>query len=206
MLNSARNLFVEQGYTNTTMADISNRADVAVQTLYYTFQTKGKLLIEVVEVWAAGDDVVVPVPQRGWYQEMMSTASPQRLLALLVEHGSEIYQRVAHLWPAIAEAAADPDVARYWEGVATGRRNAQRSQVARLEELGVLKAGLDIQRATDVLFLLGGHGPYRSFVQDAAWSIVEYRSWLFTTLVQQLLADTVLEPEAVADLSFSVVL
>jgi AcrR family transcriptional regulator len=203
MLDSARSLFVSQGYANTTMAQIAAQAEVAVQTLYYTFQTKGKLLIELSEVAAAGgESAPVPVPQREWFRQMMSTTSPQRVLALAVEHGTEIYERVAPLWPAVAAAGSDPDVARYWEGVATGRRNAQGSQVIRLADLGALKPGLGIQQATDVLFLLAGHGPYRSLVQDAGWPIVEYRTWLFTTLVQQLLAATELEPEAVADLSF----
>jgi AcrR family transcriptional regulator len=203
MLESARSLFVSQGYANTTMAQISTHAEVAVQTLHYTFQTKGKLLIEVVEVVAAGGEPApVPVHQREWFQQMMLATSPQRVLALSVEHGTEIYERVAQLWPAVAEAVSDPDVARYWEGVATGRRNAQRGQVVRLADLGGLKPGLRIEPATDVLFLLAGHGPYRSLVQDAGWPMVEYRSWLFTTLVQQLLAATAIEPEAVADLSF----
>lgn len=204
MRDSARSLFVAQGYANTTMAQISTHADVAVQTLYYTFQTKGKLLIELVEVVAAGgESVPVPVPQREWFRQMMSATSPQRVLALSVEHGTQIYERVAHLWPALAEAASDPDVARYWEGVTTGRRNAQRGQAVRLADLGALKPGLDIERATDVLFLLAGHDPYRCLVQEAAWPIVEYRSWLFITLVQQLLAAPSIEPEAVADLSFA---
>ena len=204
MLDSAQSLLVSQGYANTTMAQIASHAEVAVQTLYYTFQTKGKLLIEIVEVVAAGgESAPVPVPQREWFQQMVSATSPQRVLALLIEHGTEIYERVAHLWPVLAAAVSDPDVARYWEGVATGRRNAQRGLVVRLADLGPLKPGLGVERATDVLVLLAGHAPYRSLVQDAGWPIVEYRSWLFTTLVQQLLGATVIEPEAVADVSFA---
>jgi AcrR family transcriptional regulator len=202
MLDSARRLFVSQGYADTTMARIATDASVAVQTLYYTFQTKGKLLIEVVEVASAGGAASpVPVPQREWFREMMSATNAQRILALLVE-GSQIYERVAPLWPAVAEAISDPDVARWWEGVATGRRNAQRGLVVRLADLGALRPGLDLERATDVLFLLGGHGPYRSLVEEAGWPVVEYRSWLFTTLVHQLLGTTAIEPEAVADVSF----
>ena len=204
MLDSAQSLFVSQGYASTTMAQIAERADVAVQTLYYTFQTKGKLLIEMVEVVAAGGESdPVPVPQRPWFRQMMSATSAQRLLALFVDHGTQIYDRVAHLWPALAAAVSDPDVARYWEGVGTGRRNAQRGLVVRLADLGAVKPGLGIERATDVLVLLSGHAPYRSLVQDAGWPIVEYRSWLFTTLVQQLLGPTAIEPEAVADVSFA---
>jgi AcrR family transcriptional regulator len=203
MLESAHRLFVTQGYANTTMTEIAARAEVAVQTLYYTFQTKGKMLIEIVEVASAGGDPSpLPVPQRPWFRQMMSATSPQRFLALSVEHGTAIYERVAELWPALAEAASDPDVARYWEGIATGRRNAQLSQVLRLTDLGALKPGLEIERATDLLFLLAGHEPYRSLVENAGWPAAEYRAWLFTTLVTQLLASAAIEPGAVADLSF----
>lgn len=83
----------------------------------------------------ANNSLVLPVPQREWFRQMMAATSPQRVLALLVEHGTEIYQRVAHLWPVLAAAVSDPDVARYWEGVATRRRNAQRNQVVRLADL-----------------------------------------------------------------------
>jgi TetR/AcrR family transcriptional regulator of autoinduction and epiphytic fitness len=202
MLNSARKLFVSRGYPDTTMTQIADRADVAVQTLYYTFQTKGKLLIEILEVASAGGDPV-PVPQRKWFQEMMSSPNAQRILALGVEHGTAIYERVAELWPAVATAVSDPYVADYWEGVGTRRRDAQRGQVTRISELGSLKPGLTIERATDLIFLLNGHPPYRSLVQDAGWPIVEYKAWLFTTLVQQLLDTASVDPRAVADLSFA---
>jgi len=88
-----------------------------VQTVYYTFGTKGQLLVEVAEVTAAGDDPV-PVPQRTWSREMLSAPTAQRALALAVEHGTAIYERVAVLWPArVAAAATDPDVDDNWRGV-----------------------------------------------------------------------------------------
>lgn len=202
MLDAAHELFRSQGYPATTMAQIADGADVAVQTLYYTFQTKGKLLIEVVEVVAAGEDDPAPVPEREWFREMMSSTDAQRLLALMVEHGTAIYERVAPLWPIVTSALSDPDVAAFWEGVAAGRRDAQRGQAARIAAIGDLKRGLTVDRAGDLLFLIAGHAPFQALVEEAGWPIVEYKSWLFTTLVQQLL-DTDARPQAVADLSFA---
>ena len=71
MLESARELFVTEGYAATTMDRIADQAGVAVQTLYYTFRTKGKLLCEVVEATAAGEDDPPPVAQRPWMQKML---------------------------------------------------------------------------------------------------------------------------------------
>ncbi|MDQ1643731.1 MAG: hypothetical protein QOJ90_3082, partial [Actinomycetota bacterium] len=50
MLDSAHELFVSEGYATTTMERIAAEAGVAIQTLYYTFRTKGQLLREVIEV------------------------------------------------------------------------------------------------------------------------------------------------------------
>ena len=124
------------------MERIADEAGVAVQTLYYTFRTKGQLLREVIEVTAAGEEDAAPVAQRAWMQEMLTATSGQRVLALGVEHGTDIFERAAPLWPAVAAAAAaDADVERYWRGVAANRRAGQSRMVARLTELGALRRG-----------------------------------------------------------------
>ena len=126
--------------------------------------------------------------QRAWMQEMLTARSSQRVLALGVEHGTDIFERAAPLWPAVAAAAAaDPDVERYWQGVAASRRAGQSRMVARLAELGALRRGLDPDRATDLVVVLFGHDVFRSLVSEAGWDVVAYKAWLFTTLVQQLL-------------------
>lgn len=205
MLDSARELFLEQGFAATTVAQIATRAEVAEQTIYYTFRTKGRLLIEVVETTAAGSNDPKPVPQRAWFQQMLAATSGQRVLALIVEHGTAIYERVATLWPAVtAAAAADHEVAEYWQGVAAGRRSGQRAMVTRIAELGELRPGLDVELATDIVVVLAGHDVYRGLVQDAHWPIPEYRAWLFTTLIRQLLDRQTPDPAATDDLSFTV--
>jgi TetR/AcrR family transcriptional regulator, regulator of autoinduction and epiphytic fitness len=203
MIDSARELFVSQGYAATTMEQIAADAGVAVQTVYYTFKTKGQLLIEVVEVTATGEDVPVPPAQRAWVQEMFSAPTAQRVLALGIEHGTAIYERAAVLWPAIAAAAlADAYVDRYWRGVAANRRGGQRAMVTRIAELGGLCPELDVERATDLAVVLAGHDVYRGLVQEAGWTVSAYKAWLFTTLVQQLLGTRKVDLRATGDLSF----
>lgn len=203
MLDSARELFVTPGYAATTMEQIATDAGVAVQTLYYTFKTKGALLCEVVEVTAAGDLDPVPVIERPWWQEVMATRSAQRVLALVVEHGTGIYERVAPLWPALgAASAADPQVEEYVRGVTEARRAGQRAIVAHLAELGALRPELDVDRATDVVVVLAGHDVHRGLVVDARWPMIEYKVWLFECLAQQLLGRKP-DRRATADLSFA---
>jgi TetR/AcrR family transcriptional regulator, regulator of autoinduction and epiphytic fitness len=203
MLDSARQLFITDGYGATTMERIADDASVAVQTLYYTFRSKGELLCEVVEVTAAGEEAPAPVAERTWAQEMLTATSGQRVLALAVEHGADIFVRAAPLWPAVTAAAGDPRVEQYWRTVAAKRRAGQGRMVARLAGLGALRHGLDPDRATDIVVTLFGHDVFGSLVTEAGWSVPEYKAWLFTTLVQQLLQRPRLAPTAFSDLSYS---
>ena len=135
-------------------------------------------------------------------QAMLSATSAQRVLALAVEHGADIFVRAAPLWPVVAAAVADPGVERYWSTVTANRRAGQGRMVGRLVELGALRQGLDPRRATDLAVVLLGHDTFTSLVTDAGWSVVAYKAWLFTTVTQQLLQRPRLAPTGVADLSF----
>lgn len=202
MRDTARELFVRQGYAATTMDEIASGAGVAVQTVYYTFRTKGALLCEVMDVTAAGADTAPPVAQRPWMREAMTSPSPQRALALAIEHGTAIFERAAPLWPAVnAAAAADATVGEYWARVAADRRAGQHALVTRLAELGGLRPGLDVERGTDLVVTLVGHDVYSGLV-GAGWTVPAYKAWLFATLAQQLLAAHRIEADTVEDLSF----
>jgi TetR/AcrR family transcriptional regulator, regulator of autoinduction and epiphytic fitness len=200
MLEAARDLLIEHGYTPTTMDRIAERAGVAVQTVYYTFGTKGRLLCEVVQSTAAHQEDPVLVAQRPWMQELLSSNDGQRVLSLAVAHGTDIYERAAPLWPAITSAVAvDQDVEQYWLQVAAGRRAGQARMVAHLAEIDHLRQDLDVARATDLVVVLFGHDVYRGLVTDAGWSVPSFKQWLFTTLVRQLL-DVAPDHAAHADL------
>ena len=71
--------------------------------------------------------------------------SAQRVLALAVEHGTAIYERVAGLWPAVTAAAGSgPYVDQYWQRVAAGRHAGQGRINTRIAEPGSLRPGLDL--------------------------------------------------------------
>ena len=53
MIDAARNLFLEQGYARTTIADVARAADVAPQTVYWAFGSKAGLVREIRDAWFA---------------------------------------------------------------------------------------------------------------------------------------------------------
>src|ERR1700753_2540406 len=58
---SAHRLFLEQGYAATTMPAVAAASGVAVQTVYFTFRTKGDLLNAVFEWVVLGPAEVPPL-------------------------------------------------------------------------------------------------------------------------------------------------
>lgn len=203
MLDAAHAAFIADGYAATTMNEIADRAGVAVQTLYYTFRTKGLLLREVMEVTVGSGADPGPLSHRRWLQEIMSSASPQRSLALSAELGGTVYEVAAPLWPAIRAAAlTDPEVDRYWREVAEARRNGMGHMVDKIAAAGTLRSGLTAERATDLVYALAGHDAFQNLVIDAQWPIAEFKAWLFATLVHQLLGPVDIDPAAIEGLSF----
>jgi len=203
IIETAAQLFEADGYADTTMERVADEAGVAVQTLYYTFGTKGQLLCETMEFAAAGTHDPVPVQQRPWMTEALSERSAARSLALAIEHGTDVYQRAAPLWPAVnAAAVTDRGVAEYWEGVAAGRRAGMQQLVSHLESLVGLRGGLDGDIATDIMFVVNSHATFQVLVIQSGWELPRFKGWLYSTLAQQLLPADYQDATATQGLSY----
>ena len=187
ILRSAHALFVERGYAATTMDDIATEAGVAVQTVYYTFRTKSLLLRDVVELAGAGEAAAPPVAARAWMREALAETSGDRALGVSIEHGVDIYVRVAPLWPALhAAAVTDPEVDEYFRTLAANRRSGMGALVQRLDDLGYLRGDVTVARGTDLVFALFSHEVFLALRRDAGWPVADYKAWLWMTLRAQL--------------------
>ena len=203
ILTSAHELFVERGYPGTTIEDIAEAADVAAQTVFYTFNTKALLLREVVELAGAGVPDEPPVPDRAWMHEVLTESSGDRALAVAIENGVDIYARTASLWPALyAAAATDPDVESYFRSVIANRRAGMGQLVRRLEEIGYLRPDVAAQRGADVVFALVSHEIFLALTRDAGWSTEQCKAWLWETLRAQLSVGGEPAPDALRGLTF----
>jgi TetR/AcrR family transcriptional regulator, regulator of autoinduction and epiphytic fitness len=197
IVESATRLFIEDGYSETTMERVAESAGVAVQTVYYVFGTKGHLLCDATEYIAAGAHDPDPVESRAWMVDALSTPLPLRSLAIAVENGTDIYRRAAPLWPAMSAAAVtDEAVASYWEGVTVGRKAGMRRLVAHVAGHAGLAQGLDVETATDIMFTINSHATFQDLVIDSGWTVARFKEWLFTTLARQLFPDELDTSEA----------
>jgi TetR/AcrR family transcriptional regulator, regulator of autoinduction and epiphytic fitness len=200
--------FSGQGYAATTMDGVARGAGVAVQTVYFTFHTKAELLIAALELAGGEPDAPQAVMDRAWIGKVLEAPSGPRRLALIVEHGNDIYRRVGPLLPAVSAAASvDPDVDRAWQDLVARRRAGMGRIVDVFAERGELREGLDRSIALDVLFGIHRAETYLAFTVECHWSVPRFKAWQFVTLARQLLPSAVADAAAsgsddVADVSF----
>jgi AcrR family transcriptional regulator len=189
ILHAAHALFVERGYTGTRMADVAERAGVAVQTVYFTFHTKAELLQNCYDLAVLGEDDPRPPQQQEWYRRMLSARSGTAALRLFASGNGEICARIAVLDDVTRSASHEPEAVAVRANGERLRRDGMQEIARHLDDRFGLRAGLDLDRATDVLLTLSGGAVYRALVVDYGWTQEQYVDWVAATLADQLLAS-----------------
>jgi AcrR family transcriptional regulator len=187
MLAAAHGLFVEHGYAGTRMTDVADAAGVAVQTVYFTFHTKAELLQACFDRAVLGEDDPRPPPQQPWYAEMLAAPTGAEALRHFAGGNGSIAARVARLAGVVASAKHEPEAVAVHERSETLRRDGYQDVVEQLAARFGLRAGVDVDAATDILLTLGGHAVYASLVVDYGWSQEAYVDWLSEVLAGTLL-------------------
>ena len=190
ILEAAQRLFERQGYTATTMAAIASEAGVALKTVYLAFETKSGLLRVLWHLLLRGDEADVPVPGRPWYLEVIEEPDPERQLRLNARNSRAVKTRAGALLGVIRSAApADPDIGALWSRIQSEFYDAQRGIVEVLHKRKALRPGLDVTRATDILWTLGHPDLWLLLVGERGWTPEQYEQWCGDTSRSQLLKD-----------------
>ena len=190
IVHAALERFSADGYVATTLEAIAAQAGVAVQTVKFVFHTKAELLLEVIAS-AATDDQARPTLEQPWFLEATGAANGHRALALIVEFGTAIYERLAPLVAAIAAAATlDEEVAAQRTKTLAARRAGMARVIQALHRSGELTSDLDIDRATDVMFVLQSPENLHAFTATCGWPVHHYKAWEYKTLCTALLSRT----------------
>ncbi|NRQ36992.1 TetR/AcrR family transcriptional regulator [Nonomuraea sp. NN258] len=189
MLAAARELFVERGYTATSMQAIATQGGVAVQTLYFTFETKRAILKELLDVEVAGDDAPVATLDRPWVAQALA-APPLELLQRLAEATADIHARVAPLLEVVRTAAAtDPEIAELWRTNITQRHTVLAVFTGALAAKNALRPGLNALRAADMALAVLAPETYLLLTRHRGWSEHAWADWAAGTLIGTLLAQ-----------------
>ena len=199
MVAAAYRLFCENGYLGTTMTAVAAEANVAVQTLYYTFHTKAQLFGEAVGAAVVGfDEWHQPSPEPiaiddlaqmlTWWDEFESAPDSARALKVFVHHGVDVLERVAPLVTALHGSAGDPDVVPVLLLGEERRVGSYRAVVRTIAaKKGGLRRVLTIPEATDVLLVLFSAELYQALASGRGWPRARCERFFSELLATQLL-------------------
>ncbi len=190
ILDAAAELFTRQGYTSTTIQQVAEQADVAWQTVYSVFGTKAAILSAVFDVAVAGDDEPIPVAERPFVQAIRDAADPRDKAGIFARHLRESAARTAGVLSVIESAATtDPEIAALWRTLRNQGLRGMTLAAKGFQEQGVLRPGLTVARAADLLWLYVGPWAYRVLVTERGWTLDEYEAWLGDTLCTQVMSS-----------------
>ena len=189
ILEAAHDLFVRDGYGPTTMAAVAAEARVALKTVYVAFATKAGLLRALWNLRLRGGDEEVPIAQQRLYRDVLEAPHPEDQLRLNAQNSREGKLRVAALAEVIRTAAPlEPDIGALWDRINTEYHANQRAIVESVATKGALRDGLDVERATDILWTLNHPGTWQLLVVQQGWSPEEYERWTGDLACNELLA------------------
>jgi AcrR family transcriptional regulator len=181
MVHAAYRQFCRQGYAGTTMNAIAEEAGVAVQTLYFTFHSKAALLSEALggailgfDQWRqppADPDITELLPWHTWWPRFQAAPSSVEALAVFVDNGMDILERVGPLVAALRGAAGDPDAAEVVR-VSEERRVTAYQEAVRViaGKAPGLRRGMSQATATDTITVLFSAEVYDAFSSGRGWS------------------------------------
>lgn len=190
---AAYELFVQRGYTATTIAAIAAEAGVSTQTVYNAFDTKAALLKRVYDVQLVGDEQEVPFAERPEVRATYAETDPRRFLAGYAHLGRILIGRLGPLIRVIVAGAAagDPELQAHVDTTNAERLVGTGMVANRLAELGAMRPGLTVERARDAIWALNSVELWDLLSRVRGWSDDELEEW-----VGRMMAAAVLGPGA----------
>jgi len=181
IVRSARDLFLEHGYANTTIEAIASQAGVAVSTVYAIFRSKRGILRAIREEWHYQTHI------REFLASDTSAIEPAQRIERLAEATCrqwEMGMEVVAIYK--GAAAADSEAASELAEALEGRRRGLDAFTRSLEPH--LRQGLDVQHAAAILRTLCLAEVFEELVRRSGWEIDTYQHWLGEALKRELLA------------------
>jgi AcrR family transcriptional regulator len=188
VLLAARELFVSNGYSATTIAEIAERARVSPDTIYATVGRKPALLRELVETAISGTDQAVPAEQRDYVLRMGAVTTAQEKLTIYAHAITAIQQRMAPVFLALRDAATtDADCAGLWAEIAGRRAANMRRFASDLRSTGNLRDDLTNDQVADIIWSMNAAEYWDLLIRERGWTPDQFAEWLADAWTRLLL-------------------
>jgi AcrR family transcriptional regulator len=184
---AAHDLFLAQGFVDTTVEAISDASRVPIATVYRLFKTKTAILKHVIDAAVVGDDAPVPLGDRAIVRDATTAEDPEAMTAAFARVARQVFDNTSELRLVLRVAAAvDAEAAALHESVEEQRRVGQARVARALARKGFLAPGLKESEARDIVYALMSIDTYRILHVEQHWSSARYERWLAHALYRLL--------------------
>jgi AcrR family transcriptional regulator len=189
VLDAARELFIAQGYGATTLDQIAARAGVSKPTVFSAVGNKQTVLSAVRDVAMAGDDEKLTMVERPLAEQIRQEPDPRRAVELLAGLFAGVGRRYARVDEVLRGAAhsGEPGPRELWQTSEEQRLTGARIWATTLAGKGPFRDGVDVDTATDLLWLHMAPDQYHRLVHVRGWSDDRFQRWLVDSLTGLLL-------------------
>ncbi len=179
ILDTARTMFLESGWSGTGVRAIATAAGVSPETVYAHFTSKTGLLHALLDESVVGDDEEVPLAERAVFRAIGEGDRAARIAAA-ARMVTGINVRIAALLQLLREAArSDPGLASLFRESLEQRRTDSARGVA-------MAIGREPTKAErDGNWAVTSPEVYLLLVADSGWTPEEYEQWL-THLLERI--------------------
>lgn len=171
-LDVAERLFLESGYTATTVAAIADAAGVSAATIYKTYGGKAGLVRAVCQRALQGR---ADVPAETRSNALRSATSAQAVVDGWSRLAMEVSSRGSPLFLVLRNAAlTDPEAAALYDEFERQRLDRMNDNARFLRDAGFLRDGVSVQQARDVLWMSVAPEVYELLVLRRGWSLTRF--------------------------------
>lgn len=189
MLEAARQQFVRQGYSGTSLADIAKAAGVSVATVKLVAGTKGELLADAIRAVMRRDEPAIPHVEQPWWRQMLQERDAEALLRQFAFIATTGLRGQADLFDVLYQAApSEPELAELDRQGSLGRWEDIRQVTQALADLGALRPELTPDAAADTIWAVAAPHVYLLLVRRRRWTPGQWEHWLGDLLIRELVA------------------
>jgi AcrR family transcriptional regulator len=186
ILDAARRLFLNDGFTPTTIATIAAKAQVSVDTIYKAFGGKPGLVRAICQQALAGEQ---PVPAEVRSDALHAAGrDPRDIIRGWGVLTTEIAPRVAPILLLVrAAAAADPEMAVLQAELSAQRLERMTHNARNLAAFDHLHEGLTVELAGEIMWTYSSPELYELLVLTRGWPLERYGTFIANAMISALL-------------------
>ena len=188
VLAAAHDLFVEGGYTATSVQAVAARAGVSVDTVYASVGRKPQLLLAVHDMALAEGPAPVAATQRDWVRAVRAEPTLAGKLSVYTAALARVLPQTVPIMNALRDAGAtEPECAALHRELTERRAANMRLLAADLRSTGEVRTDLSDDEVADLVWSLNSPEMF-GLLASRGRSPEEYAGLLVEVLVRTLTA------------------